>query len=166
MLNRRFRGCLKSKLAVCWCLLRSVSPVLCFAKSDTKIKIFKAQPSEMQNNEYTGFSNCKCIAEFEKRLKLRKIARKNALKLSTEAILEPSGFLKYIEEIRSKINYKKPNLWSYDTRPGHWPGALIWCIDQVDLYFSLNCKMKFGKFLRSDKEGSMVFHTQVAISPL
>lgn len=59
------------------------------------------------HDSYTGFSNCKRIAEFEKSLRVRRIARKNAIKLSTEAILDPRKFLRYIEEIRSQLDFKR-----------------------------------------------------------
>lgn len=63
----------------------------------------------MMNEKYTGFSNCKYIAEFEKALRLKKIQRKNEIKLSTEAILDPSKFLEHIEEIKSKLNFQRTN---------------------------------------------------------
>jgi hypothetical protein len=57
------------------------------------------------SDEYTGFSNCKFIAEFERELRLKRITRKNNVKLSTEAILNPKKFLKHIEDIRSKLDF-------------------------------------------------------------
>lgn len=57
----------------------------------------------MGENYYTGFSNCKSVAEFETRLKLKKIARKNTIKMSTEAILQPERFLSYMDQIRDQI---------------------------------------------------------------
>lgn len=59
------------------------------------------------DDEYTGFRNCKYVVEFENELKLKRIMRKNTIKQSTEAILDPGRFLEHITEIRSQLKYRQ-----------------------------------------------------------
>ena len=59
------------------------------------------------NDKFTGFSKCIHVAEFEKELRIKRTIRRNTVKLSTEAILDPAKFSKYINEIRSKLNFQR-----------------------------------------------------------
>jgi len=61
----------------------------------------------MMDDGYNGFTNCKYVAKFENDLRLRRILRRNAIKQSTEAILDPGKFLGYVAEIRSKLEYRR-----------------------------------------------------------
>lgn len=56
--------------------------------------------------DFTGFSSCRFVDEFEKSLKLKKIARRNEIRQSTEAILKPKEFLEFVENIREKLKEK------------------------------------------------------------
>ena len=54
---------------------------------------------------YTGFDSCKIEENYKRMLKIMKIVRFNALKITNEPIIRPKTYLYNMEAIREKIGY-------------------------------------------------------------